>query len=81
MCSAWARVRPDKVGAGRCGARPGNMEAAGAGAADPAPRLEAPGSSEDRLFLVKGAVGRGCRGESTRGPGVPGKPCARGSPR
>lgn len=44
------------------------MEAAGAGSGEPAPRLEAPGSAEDRLFLVKGVVRRGCRGEPARGP-------------
>uniref|UniRef100_A0A5F5PJX1 Transmembrane protein 242 n=1 Tax=Equus caballus TaxID=9796 RepID=A0A5F5PJX1_HORSE len=32
------------------------MEAAGAGSGEPAPRLEAPGSAEDRLFLVKGGI-------------------------
>lgn len=32
------------------------MEAAGAGSGEPAPRLEAPGSAEDRPFLVKGGI-------------------------
>ncbi|XP_062954151.1 transmembrane protein 242 [Cynocephalus volans] len=32
------------------------MEAAGAGAAEPSSRLEAPGPTDDRLFLVKGGI-------------------------
>ncbi|XP_046959223.1 transmembrane protein 242 isoform X4 [Lynx rufus] len=36
------------------------MEAAGAGAGQPSSRLEAPESTDDRLFLIKGKYGHGC---------------------
>lgn len=54
-----SRFHPCPVGDGRTRGDL-SMETAGAGPGQPASGLEAPGSTDDRLFLVKGKV---CRGE------------------
>ncbi|XP_008050417.1 transmembrane protein 242 [Carlito syrichta] len=49
------RFHPCPLGAGRSSGGL-NMEAAGAGTREPSSRLEAPASTDDRLFLVKGGI-------------------------
>ncbi|XP_017394217.1 transmembrane protein 242-like isoform X1 [Cebus imitator] len=50
-----SRFHPGPIGAGR-DRDDLSMERAGAGTGQPVSRLEAPGSMDDRLFLVKGGI-------------------------